>query len=102
MDPETKRRFEAEMWRLYEEPKKAGYNATYYLRTLNELGGLATARKLLASPAPAQGLARLYELGLLESSVERLVLRPEWRSLFSSEERATARQRLEAYGWKGS
>jgi hypothetical protein len=43
-------RFDREMYRLYEEPKKHGYNATYFLRMMREHGGVETARRLLASP----------------------------------------------------
>lgn len=37
---------------------------------------------------------RLWEMGLLDHSLEAMVLKPEHASLFSAEELATARRKL--------
>ena len=92
------REFDRAMRRLYDDAKDAGYNATYFLRMLNEIGGIATAKKLVMSPRPSEGFTRLWEMERLDLSVEALVLEPHWRPLFTAEERRAARRRLEDYG----
>lgn len=47
--------FDAAMARLYQDAKSIGFNATYFLLMFHELGGVATARKLVSSEAPAEG-----------------------------------------------
>ena len=90
------------MHQLYLEAKAAGYNATYFLRMLNEIGGVATAKKLVASTQPSDGFTKLWEMKRLDLSVEALVLDPKWTMLFSDPERRAARRRLEDYGWQGT
>jgi hypothetical protein len=87
------------MRKLYLDAKDAGYNATYFLRMLNDFGGVTTARRLLASSQPSEGFTRLWEMGRLDLSVEALILHDRWRRLFSTEERTAARERLANYGW---
>ena len=67
---------------------------------LNEKGGLATAKALLASQEPQSGLTTLWECGRLDLSVEALVIDLGFEPLFSEEERETARERLAAYGYE--
>ena len=95
------RNFDQAMRQLYLDAKDAGYNATYFLRMLNELGGVATARKLVGSPTPSDGFTKLWEMGRLDLSVEALVLDARWKGLFSDQEQAAARRRLTDYGWRG-
>jgi hypothetical protein len=78
--------------------KEAGYNATYYLDMLHRYGGLETARRLLASGTDSDGFVALWERGRLDLTVENVVLRPEFESLFTEEERETGRARLKDYG----
>jgi len=78
--------------------KEAGYNATVYLRMLAEHGALGTARKLLASPGVSDGFVALWERGRVDLAVENVVLRPEFASLFTDDEREVARARLAEYG----
>jgi hypothetical protein len=46
------------------------------------------------------GFSFLWEHGLLKLSVENLVLRPEWAELFTDEEKALARRKLEEAGFQ--
>ena len=78
--------------------QEAGYNATVYLRMLAEHGALSTARKLLASPGVSDGFVALWERGRLDLAVENVILRPEFASLFTDDERELARVRLAEYG----
>lgn len=86
------------MARIYEEAKKEGYTASYFLRMLSEHGGVETARRLVNADTPSEGFTRLWMMSRLDLSVEALILKPEWKSLFSDEERERARERLAKYG----
>lgn len=65
---------------------------------LAEHGGPETARRLIARRDPQAGLMTLWELGLLSDSMEAVMLRSKFKSLFTDEELAEAKQRLEDLG----
>ena len=88
------RRFDAAMRNIYDEAASLDYRPTEFLRMVGEHGGVETAHRLLAADKIQDGLARLLLLGRLDLTVEHHVLLPEYRSLFSSEERRVARMRL--------
>ena len=90
-------RFTAALLDTYEVAKEHKYHATYFLKMLNERGGVETARYLLADHETQAGLFRLWELHLLKYSVEAIVLRKEFMSLFSDEEIAEAKRRLDEF-----
>jgi hypothetical protein len=92
--------FDRAMLQLYEEACAIGYNATYFVRMLSEQGGVATAKQLVTSSAPSEGFTKLWELKRLDISVEALVLKPDWRELFTADEIKRARERLEQYGYR--
>ncbi|MGE3960449.1 MAG: hypothetical protein AB7F65_02055 [Dehalococcoidia bacterium] len=73
--------------------REAHYNATRFLQMVAEKGGLATAHQLLALP-PSDGFGALWAAGRVDLTVEALVLRPEFRHLFSDAEVATAAERV--------
>jgi hypothetical protein len=79
--------------------RKHGYVATYHLQMLEQLGGRKTAIWLLAKQGIQQGLMKFTEIGLLEESLEAIVLKEKYRSLFRDDEKVyldNARRRLEA------
>ena len=88
--------FHAAMVNLYHTATELGYRPTYFLRMVNEHGGLTAAKRLLNAPEAQEGLTKLWELGRLDMSVEALILQDQWESLFSDEEKRTAQERLEA------
>jgi hypothetical protein len=93
-------RFHRAMIEIYQaEKRETGVNAAYFLRMITDYGGVEAARRLLAKNAPSEGFTRLWEHNRLDLTVEALVLRPEFALLFSEEERAIARDRLEEYGY---
>lgn len=95
------KRFEAEMLDVFERAKiEAGYNATYFLQMLSELGGLETARQLLTASRISDGFTALWERKRLDLTVEARVLIPEYEDLFTEEERETARLRLKEFGYE--
>ena len=61
---------------------------------VQELGGVEAARRLISQDTVTAGFGRLWEMGRLDLSVEAFVLKPEYRALFSDEERTRARQLL--------
>ena len=96
-------RFHMAMVGIYETARvECRYTATRFLQMLSTQGGLATARALLATEAPSDGFTRLWECGRLDLTVEAHVLKAEFEPLFSESERATARRRLQEYGYQES
>lgn len=77
------------------------YHPIRFLQLVEELGGTATAKKLLAEPLQ-EGFTTLWEHGRLDLSMEALVLRQLWRPLFTEDELATARRRLDEAGYTGA
>ncbi len=98
---ELERSFHRAMISVYEDAKREiGYNATRFLQMVSEQGGVATARQLLHATTVSDGFTVLWERGRLDLTVEAVVLRAEFTSLFSDEERDVAAARLEQYRWR--
>ena len=98
---EAERQFDHAMHHTYEAAgKETGYWAHRFLQMVRRRGGVDAARKLLADSEVSDGFLKLRKAGRLDLSVEREVLRPKFESLFTEEERAVARQRLAAYGYR--
>ena len=91
--------FHAAMVNLYHAAAELGYRPTYFLRMVNEHGGLATAKRPLRTTESQEGLTNLWERGSLDISMEALVLEERWEILFSDDERRKAQERLEVYGY---
>lgn len=92
--------FHKSMLNIYHRAKEeCGYIATRFLQMVSNNGGLKTAQKLLATSEPSDGFTVLWENHRLDLTVENLVLKPEFRSLFSDQELMTARERLLLYGY---
>ncbi|NEW83947.1 MAG: hypothetical protein GZ094_16485 [Mariniphaga sp.] len=89
-------RFDGEMLALYRNVgRETGYWANYYLRAVRKYGGLIYAKKLLSNiNSSQQGLYKLSELGKLYLSVEFLVLKEEYKFLFTDIELHEAQRRL--------
>lgn len=91
--------FHAEMHRVIRDSRAAGYNPSYFARMVEEMGGLAAARKLINDNTPSEGFTKLWEMKRLDLSVEAVALTPPWTSLFTQAERLKARQRRHDYGY---
>ena len=92
--------FHRAMVRLYETAKRElGYNATYFLRMVSDHGGVEAAHRLLATDKPSEGFTTLWSARRLDLSVEAHVLDPVYETLFTDDERRTARRRLDQYGF---
>ena len=92
--------FHQKMLDVYEKAKtECNYNAARFHQMVQERGGFDTAKKLLASNHYPEGLTRLWELGRLDISMEATILGDPWCSLFTSEEIAIAKKRLNDLGY---
>jgi hypothetical protein len=96
------KKFDVAMFQIYARAKsEAGYNATVFLKMLNDDGGLSTAKYLINKQKPSDGYTHLYERGRLDLTVEAMVVETtKWHELFTNEEIARARRRLEQYGYQ--
>lgn len=98
---DLERQFHDAMKEVYRRAKdECGYPANYLLNMVNELGGLAAAKALLGTHKVSQGFTKLFELKRLDLSVEALVLRSEFSSLFSQTELEVACLRLADLGYQ--
>ena len=90
--------FHQEMLDTYDAARrlKPPYTPTEFRRMVTDLGGKEAADRLLSARNPSSGFTELYLRGKenLKLSVEYLVLRSPWRTLFTPEQRAIARRRL--------
>lgn len=101
--PDLSKQFDAAMFEIYRRAKtEVGYNATVFLRMLNNRGGLSTAKYLINASKSSDGYTNLYERGRLDLTVEAMVVEnAKWHELFTPEELAKAKHRLAQYGYKG-
>src|SRR4030095_13821809 len=86
--------FHQAMLDSYHQLAELGYRATYFLRMVQELGGVQAVPQLINQEGVSEGFTRLWEMGRLDLSAEAFVLKPEYRKLFTDKERQRARQRL--------
>ena len=75
--------------------KECNYRAKAFLGMVVEMGGLAAAKKLLASDEMQSGLYELFKCGRLDLTMETLALQTKYRGLFTTEELAEAQRRIE-------
>ena len=101
MQSQLERKFHNALLDAYMKSKAIGYNATLFIQMLQDRGGLATAKALINSTKPSDGYTALYSRGHLELTVEAIVIdNPMWHELFTDEELAKARKRLEDYEYR--
>ena len=92
--------FDHAMHGTYEAARKKGYVATYFLKMLHEHGGVETAKRLLEKPDAQIGLTKLWELDLLEETVEAVLWNnTQYHPLFNSSHIQEAHRRLDEFGY---
>jgi len=92
---ELEKQFHNAMINIYRQAKsECNYSAGYFIQMVNEEGGLRAAKILLRKSDASEGFAALWERGRLDLTVEALVLRDPWCTLFDDDELKTARMRL--------
>lgn len=79
----------------YKAGKECRYYARRYLQLVRNRGGLEAAKKLLKASGLSPGFLKLKECGRLDLTFEHLILQPEWKDLFTDEERYIAKNRLQ-------
>ena len=77
------------------ECRKLGYVPSVWMRMIQTHGAVETARKLILSGDFQDGLLRLLSLGRADLTIESAVLDERWNDLFTDEQRAVAKWRLE-------
>src|SRR3990172_7995727 len=94
--------FNEAMLDIYRKAKsEAKYNAIRFLQMVTDHGGLVTAHMLINSATVSEGYTALWERCRLGLPVEAMILDKEkYHSLFSEEELATCRKRLNQYEFK--
>lgn len=96
-------RFHEDMKNIYFTAKKElKYNASRFFQVVSREGGVKAAKQLVSKSGGTYGFEVLWENKRLDLSVEALVLRPEYRELFTNEERETCRNRLREFGYEVS
>lgn len=95
----TENEFHEELLSLYRRTGEATggeYWPHRFLRSVREKGGLPFAKKLVAAGTVSSGFEKIASVHRADLSVEAVVLDPRFSHLFSDDELATARMRLEA------
>lgn len=96
---DLEKQFDREMRDVYISAKReCGYTATRFLQMLSDQGGVKTAKQLIKKEGETYGFSILWEKHRLDLSVEARVLKPEYHDLFSDDDRAICRERLEKFG----
>ena len=97
MADDLEHQFHRQMLATYEEAASFGYYPTYFLKMVQNQGGILAAKNLLRKGI-SDGLKRLSGEGRLDISVENLVVTEPWDQLFTDEEKELARWALENVG----
>lgn len=87
--------FDNEMMEIYFLSKKQlHYNPSRFLEMLKSEGGYMTAKKLLSYNEPSEGFTKLLLLGRLDLTVEAVVVKDKYRSIFTEVEIRKCKERL--------
>jgi hypothetical protein len=98
---ELEARFHREALTAYMSASKAcGYSEPRLLQMVHEYGAARAATVILRTNRFLYALAELGRCGCLDKSLEFLVLKPGYESLFAEHERRLAEARL--LGWNGA
>jgi hypothetical protein len=95
-DAELLRRFRRAVNETYETLSHMGFGDR---EGLDEYGAVAMTHRHLKSKFASASFTRLWEMGRLELSIEAIVLRGDFRQLFSDDELRVARERLTNKGY---
>lgn len=94
MDP-VEAEFEQRLRDSIRESIALGYNPARFTEMFTTWGGVATAKRLVASGEIQDGIRRIVDLGHPELSMESIMLEPQFASLFTEGELQAARWRLD-------
>jgi hypothetical protein len=88
-------RFEERLRIAIARSRAIGYPPNIFEGILNSLGGVKAAKMLVKDGNFQTGFIKVAKMGRLDLSVEQIMLEPEFEPLFSQEDLAAARWRLE-------
>lgn len=98
---ELKRAFHKDMINIYTTAaKEINYKAKNFLDMVNKYGGYEAAKRLVMASGSTYGFEVLWENRRLDLSVEVLVLKEKYRSLFSHEIINSCKKRLKDFGYE--
>ena len=98
---QLEKKFNEDMKNIYLAAKRElKYNASRFWQLVCDKDGVQAARILIAKEGGTYGFEVLWEHKRLDLSVEALVLKPEYYSLFTDDERKMCKNRLEQYEFK--
>lgn len=80
--------------------KRSSYRPTMLIQKVHTVGGLQAAKDLLSVSEAQSGFTALFLEGLLDYTIETVIIQPKWRPLFSDEEIAEAKKRLVMLGFQ--
>ena len=86
MSEDLKRRLHSELLATIPLMKSKGLKPSFFANMLNELGGYKTAKTLIGKREASQGFTDLLLKDLSVLSVEHIVLKDEYKTLFTKEE----------------
>ena len=94
--------FHEAMINIYHRAKReAEYPAPRFIRMVEDIGGVACARKLINATNISNGFAALWERGRLDLTVEAMILETEkYQMLFTEDELTICRKRLKDYNYQ--
>lgn len=92
--------FDAKLRAAVDECCKLGYYPTRFIQMLDARGAKCTAATLVVSGDVQTGFQKLIDWGSPELTMESIMLQPEFVGLFTKEQLAAARWRLEQAGVK--
>lgn len=86
----------------YRECKRFGYKPSLFLdMVVSDDDIVAVTRKLIHKEGGTSGFETLYMNRRLDLSVEKIILEPRFRALFTRDDLRTAYDRLLEYGYDG-
>lgn len=74
--------------------KRKGFSSTAFIKMLEKHGAVKTAKSLLNTKELNKGFSRILNKKLTQHSMEAIVLRPEYKELFTEKELEVCRRRL--------
>jgi hypothetical protein len=94
VEDELSDQFYDAMLKLYERMKLAGFRTPRFLGMVQQLGGVEAAKRMVHKRNGTVRFRKLVEERQFKLTVEWLVTRPKWKTLFAAEELQIARTRL--------
>ncbi len=94
-------KFNAEILEAIEGMKKAKYNPTRFIRMLHQEkdNAFKVVQKLVTKEV-SSGLTELWNHNILNLSVEAIIIKPEYQTLFSPETISICKKKLKRLGYK--